>query len=120
MGAPARITSEEQALQAEYRALAIRLEARRSVDEARRGAFSLFAGAIAAGLSLKLAYERWGPEHPRTFGGPLLTFFLATGAALLCLLAALAFFARARRRMRVEDQDFARLRGLRARLGLDP
>jgi hypothetical protein len=107
------------ALRAEHDALAGRLAIRRSVDDLRKAAYAGFAGAIALGLAVKLAFDRWLSVRPTRFQGPPVFFFvaLAIAAALLGLTAWWA--ARGRRHRREEDALFARLLALRARLGLD-
>ncbi len=111
---------DEAALRAEHDGLSLKLASRRSIDAMRRGAYAAFALVITSGLSAKLAYDRWGPYHPRAFKSPPVFFYLALAAALTCLAVAGLSFAKARRQMRVEDADFARLRALREQLGLDP
>jgi hypothetical protein len=111
--------SEERGLSAEHDALAARLSARASVDEVRSGARALFGLVISGGMAAKLGYGRWGPSHPRAFGAPPIFFWAALAAALACAAIATVAFARARRHMRLEDDDFARLRALRAILGID-
>ncbi len=117
---PAVDGEDRAALRAEHDALAARLASRASIDDVRRGAYAAFAFVILGGIAAKLAYDRWGPYHPRAFRGPPIFFFLAAAAAVGLAAWAAVSFARARRRMRGEDADFARLRALRARLGLDP
>ncbi len=109
---------EEQALRAEHDALAERLAARASVDDMRRGFYSVFFLVITAGLAAKLGYDRWGPYHPRAFKGPPVLVFLAMAAALICVLVGALSFARGRRKMRAEEAEFARLRSMREKLGL--
>jgi hypothetical protein len=116
----APLHDDEAALRAEHDGLSSKLTSRRSIDAMRRGLYATFALAIASGLSAKLAYDRWGPYHPRAFKSPPIFFYLALAAALTCFAVAGLSFTRARRQMRVEDADFARLRDLRQRLGLDP
>ena len=105
---------------AEHDALAARLESRRSVDLVRRGAYAAFLALIATGLSVKLAYDRWFSVRATRFQGPP-AYFLAAALAAVLLAAYTAWsLVRAVRLMRSEDADFARLRELRGRLGLDP
>ena len=112
------------ALRAEHDALARRLEIRRSIDVARRGAYQIFAGLIAVGAAIALAWDRWGTLRPglvrKPVTGPPFFLYLAIAAALVLLLLAIRSFLRARRLMREEDALFARLRALRGTLGLDP
>ncbi len=109
---------EEQALRAEHDALAERLAVRPSVDDMRRGFYAIFFVVITAGLAAKLAYDRWGPTHPRAFRGPPVLVFLALGIALACGAVAAYSFARGRRKMRAEAAEFDRLKALRERLGI--
>ena len=113
------VRGETGALRAEHDQLARKLATRRSIDQVRRGAWASFLLVITAGLAGKLAWDRWGSTHPRAFKGPPALFFLALAAALACLAVALTAFRRARRLMRQEDQEFARLRALRRELGIE-
>lgn len=111
---------EEEALRAEYDALAGRLSARASVDDLRRGFYAVFFLLITAGLAAKLAWDRWGPYHPRAFKGPPILVYLAVAAALLSAAVAAFSFLRGRRKMLVEAAEFARLKSMREKLGLGP
>lgn len=112
------------ALRAEHDALAARLESRGSVDAARSGLYQIFAGLISAGLSLALAWDRWGRLRPgvvrKAIHGPPVFFYLAISAMTVLLLLAVRSFVRSRRLMLQEDALFARFRDLRATLGIDP
>ena len=115
--------SDPMALRAEHDALAERLAARRSVDHVRAGAYIGFAAFIGVGLSVKLAWDRWGPPRPGVVkklphGIPLFFILAVIAAAILALFAARAL-RRAGALRREEDALFARLRALRAALGLD-
>lgn len=103
----------------EHDELARRLAARRSIDHVRRGSYAAFLLVVTGGLAGKLAWDRWWSTHPRAFKGPPALFFLALAAALACLAVGASAFARARRLMREEDRDFARLQALRHELELD-
>ncbi len=118
MGAAAE-RSEERGPRAEHDALAARLSARASIDEVRSGAWALFGLVITGGMATKLGYGRWGPSHPQAFRAPPIFVWAALVAALACAAIAAVALARARRHMRLEDADFARLRELRAVLGID-
>ena len=109
-----------EALRAEHDALHARLAIRRSIDLVRRGAYAGFAGFLASGLAVKLAYDRWFSVRLTRFKGPPVFFFLALGLGLVLLALAASFAARARRLMREEDALYARMRALRDELGLDP
>ena len=111
-----------EALRAEHDELARRVAARTSIDDVRRGAYAAFAGFVATGLTVKFAWDRWGwgPRPARPPGRYPLLFLAALTLAVLLVGWAAASFVRARRRMKLEDADFARLREVRARLGIEP
>jgi hypothetical protein len=115
---------ETGALRAEHDALAKQLEVRRSIDVARRGAYEIFAGLIAVGTSIALAWDRWGKLKPglvrKVAKGPPVFLYLAMAAAVVLLALAIRSFVRARRLMRDEDALYARFRALRETLRLDP
>jgi hypothetical protein len=108
------------ALRVEHDGLAERLAARSSIDLVRRGAFIGFAGFIASGLTVKLGFDRWFSTRPTRFKGPPVFFFCALVLALVLVSIAAWYLIHARRRMRVEDAQFARMQELRSRLELDP
>jgi len=114
-------STEEAALRAEHDVLAGRVATRHSIDDVRKGAYASFGLVMAAGLTVKFAWDRWGwglrPVRPP--GRYPLLFLAALGLALFLAVFAVAAFLRARRAMQVEDADFARLREIRARLGID-
>jgi hypothetical protein len=114
------MTDDPGALRREHDRLAAQLEARRSIDLVRRGAYSGFAGFLASGVAVKLAYDRWFSVRPTRFRGPPVYFFAALSVAIVLVVAAVVLVAKARRLMRAEDQLFARMRALRDRLELDP
>jgi hypothetical protein len=118
-----RRSAPDAALRAEHDELARRLESRLSVDEARRGLQRLFVGLIAVGLSVKLAFDRWGELAPgavrKPHGGPPLFLWIASAAAVVLLVLAVRALLAARRLSRDEDRLYARFRRLRAELGLD-
>ncbi len=111
------------ALRAEHDALGERLAARRSIDELRKALYLLFGGLISVGLTVKLAWDRWGVLKPgivrKVHAGPPLFLLLATALTLVLLGLAIRGLVRARALMRDEDALFARFRAVRARLGLD-
>jgi hypothetical protein len=112
------------ALRAEHDALAEKLAIRRSVDLIRRGAYVGFAAFIGVGLSVKLAWDRWGTPKPgvprKIFHGPPLFFFLATIATIVLIVLAARHLVRASRLGREEDRLFARMKSLRDQLRLEP
>jgi hypothetical protein len=111
------------ALRAEHDALAEKLALRRSVDHVRSGAYVGFAALIGVGLSVKLAWDRWGPPRPGVVRkiphGPPLFFVLAAFATVVLALVAARAFRRAATLRRDEDALFVRFRALREALGLD-
>ncbi len=112
---------EEQALRSEHDELARRVATRRSIDDVRRGAYAAFAFFIATGLTIKFAWDRWGwgPKPARAPGRYPLLFLGALVLAVALAWVAVSAFRKARALMRTEDRDFARLREIRARLGID-
>ncbi len=115
--------ADDAALRAEHDALGERLAARRSIDELRRALYLVFFGLISVGLTVKLAWDRWGVLKPgvlrKVHAGRPLFFLLALALTLVLLSLAIRGLLRARALMREEDALFARFRALRARLGLD-
>ena len=111
----------EAALRTEHDLLAGRVSARRSIDDVRKGAYAAFGLVMSAGLTVKFAWDRWGwgPRPARPPGRYPLLFLLALVLSIGLAIFAVAAFRRARRAMRVEDRDFARLREVRERLGID-
>jgi hypothetical protein len=107
-------------LRAEHDRLAARLEIRRSIDHVRQGAYGLFFAFISSGMAVKLAWDRWWSVRPTRFKGPPIYFFAVAAVALALIAFTVRAFLRARRHMAEENVAFARLRELRARLGLDP
>ncbi len=128
---PAKDPPSDVDLRAEHEVLMKRLEARRSIDLAKRGAIQGFAAFLALGFVAVLAWDRWGHrwalDHGFTRtpilkppGAGLPFFFLLALAVFAALLAAtVRTLLRSRAIMREEDRDFARLEALRSRLGLD-
>jgi hypothetical protein len=113
---------EEAELRAEHDRLASRVAIRRSIDDVRRGAYAAFAFFVATSLSIKFAWDRWGwgPKSGRPPGKYPLLFLAALVIAIVVGAFAYRSFRRARLAMQVEDQDFARLREIRGRLGIEP
>jgi heme exporter protein D len=114
----------EAGLRAEHDALGERLAARRSVDEVRKALYLIFFGLLSVGLTVKLAWDRWGALGPgvarKLHPGPPLFLWIATAATLVLLVLAIRAFLRARRLVSEEEALFARYRALRDALGLDP
>jgi hypothetical protein len=117
----ARAGGDDAALRAEHDELAARVATRGSIDDVRRGAYAAFAFLISSGLTVKFAWDRWGtgPRPLKPIGRYPILFVVALAIAVVLGWVAATSFAAARRKMRVEDRDFARLRELRSRLGID-
>jgi hypothetical protein len=111
----------EDALRTEHDLLAGRVSARRSIDDVRKGAYAAFGLVMSVGLTIKFAWDRWGwgPSPARPPGRYPLLFLFALALSIGLSIFAFAAFRRARSAMRVEDRDFARLREIRDRLGID-
>jgi len=113
---------EASRLREEHDRLARAVATRSSIDEVRRGAYASFAAFVSTGLAAKFAWDRWGwgPHRaPIRSRFPLL-FLAGLLLALLFVAVASLAFTRARRLMRDEDRDFARLQEIRERLGIEP
>ena len=109
-------------LRAEHDSLGRRLAVRTSIDAAKVALQHLFVGLLCVGLTVKLAWDRWGALKPgvvRTVRGPPLFLWIATAVAVVLLALAIRALARARTLAREEDRLFARFREVRAELGLD-
>ena len=115
--------ADAAALRAEHDALGQKLAARRSIDELRRALYLVFVGLICVGLTIKLAWDRWGVLKPgvvrKVLPGRPLFFLVAIAVTIVLLSLAIRGFLRTRALMRDEDALFARYRALRDRLGLD-
>jgi hypothetical protein len=111
------------ALRAEHDELARQLEVRFSIDHLRRGLMRIFVGLISAGVTVKLAWDRWGVLKPGVVRKPVvgrpLFFWTATAVTLVVLAIGIASLVRARRLAREEDRLFVRFRELRGKLGLE-
>jgi hypothetical protein len=108
-----------QRLRAEHDDLAKQLVRRTSIDEARKAVYAGFAGLIAAGLAVRLAFDRWLGARPVAAEGLPVLFLLALAAALVLLPLALRWTVRSRREMRREDALWARFQAVRDQLGFD-
>jgi hypothetical protein len=124
MSSTPHASAAPEALRAEHDDLARRLEIRRSVDVVRRALYQLFFGLLSVGLTVKLAWDRWGTLAPgavrKVHRGPPLFLWLAGAAAFCLLVLAVRSFVRTRRLQREEDALYARYRALRLALRLDP
>src|SRR5512143_2883415 len=98
-GAPSPAPADA-ALRAEHDALGEKLAARRSIDEARKALYLVFFGLISVGLTVKLAWDRWGILKPgiarKAQPGRPLFFLVATAVTLVLLSLAIRAFLRAR------------------------
>jgi hypothetical protein len=112
------------ALRAEHDSLAQRLAVRRSVDLSRVALYEVFFGLLSVGLTVKLAFDRWGPVRPgvvrKLHAGPPVFLLVAAMVAIVLLVLAIRTFLAARRHAREEDALYARFREVRAVLRLDP
>lgn len=113
------MSQPDPGLREEHDRLAARLATRTSIDHVRRGAYALFLSIVTGGLALKLAYDRWVSVRATRFRGPPIFFFATAALAAFLVAFTVWSFVRARRRMKVEDADFARMRDLRRELELD-
>ena len=111
-------------LRAEHDDLGRRLEIRASIDALRHGLLRTFFELIACGLSVKLAWDRWGVLKPgvvrKIHRGPPLFLWIAIAVTIVLLVLGIVSLVRARRLARDEDRLFARYLELRAKLGLAP
>lgn len=111
------------ALRAEHDALADRLALRESILLARRALRQLFAGLIAMGFAIALAWDRWGPLKPGVVRPyePRPPFFMYVAMIVTAILMVLAVRTslRVRRELAEEDRLHARYEELRRVLGLD-
>src|SRR4051812_885794 len=96
-----------EALRAEHDALARRLEVRASIDHLRKGLLRVFFGLISTGVTVKLAWDRWGTLNPaavrRFHAGPPLFLWIATLLTVVLLVLAIGSLLRARKLAREED-----------------
>lgn len=117
---PAPLPAEDLAapLRAEHDALAQKLAIRRSIDALRLGLYSLLGAVLTGGLAAHHFYERLvdGNRAPQIAESVAIPAAAVAGAAFI---VAVVSFLRSHRLMGREDDDFAKLRALRARLGLD-
>jgi hypothetical protein len=114
---------DEGALRAEHDVLADKLKVRRSVEALRTAAYSGFAAALSFGLTLKLAWDRWGwsrlPKPPPRGRYPILVIVAVILFGVLAWVTARAL-RRARARREVEERLAVRYEELRRTLRLDP
>ena len=110
-------------LRAEHDALLSRLSVRHSIDEVRKASYLVFGGLIGTGLSIRLAWDRWGALNPgavrKVHGGPPILLWLAMAATVVLLAYSIRSLLRARRLLREEEGLHGRLVRIRSDLGLD-
>jgi len=110
------------ALRAEHDRIAEEIGTRRSVDHVQNGGVLGFFSFIAVGLTVKLAWDRWGwlparkPEPPP---GVPMWFLVALLVAAVLVGFTVREFLRARSLGAVEAEKFHRMLALRKELGLD-
>jgi hypothetical protein len=111
------------ALRAEHDDLARRLEARASVDQARRGLVLLAVAFVATGVSWAFLWDRYAKvpsEAVQAHPGWFTAGYLATGLlAVVLWVAGAVALARRGRLARDEAALFSRLQELRRKLELD-
>jgi hypothetical protein len=110
------------ALRAEHDRIAEEIGTRLSVDHVQNGGVLAFFSVIATGLTVKLAWDRWGwlPTHkPEAPPGIPAWFLMALVLAAVLMLFTVREFRRARRLRALEGEKFQRLLELRKELGLD-
>jgi hypothetical protein len=120
---PAHSEPRKAALRAEHDDLARRLEARASVDEARRGLTLVFLALVSTGVSWAFLWDRFAKapsravvEHPGWF---TIGYWAAGVVAAVLWLAGAVALVRRRRLARDEAALFSRLQELRRKLELD-
>jgi hypothetical protein len=110
------------ALRAEHDLIAEEIGTRRSVDHVQTGGVLGFFSFISVGLTLKLAWDRWGwlpvNKPPPPVGIPM-WFLLALVLAAVLVGFTVREFRRARVLRAVEAEKFERLLALRRELELD-
>jgi hypothetical protein len=110
------------ALRAEHDRIAEEIGTRLSVDHVQNGGVLSFFSFIAAGLTAKLAWDRWGwlpVNRPPPPPGIPAWFLMALVVAAVLIGFAVREFLRARALRVVEDEKFRRLLELRRELELD-
>jgi hypothetical protein len=118
------LTEQERrlALRAEHDRIAEEIGTRLSVDHVQNGGVLAFFTFIAVGLTIKLAWDRWGwlpANKPEAPPGIPAWFLMGLVLAAVLLLFTVREFRRARRLRALEGEKFQRLLELRKELGLD-
>jgi hypothetical protein len=110
------------ALRAEHDRIAEEIGTRRSVDHVQTGGVLAFFSFISVGLTLKLAWDRWGwlpVNKPAPPPGVPMWFLMALVLAAVLVGFTVREFLRARVLRAVEAEKFERLLALRRELELD-
>jgi hypothetical protein len=110
------------ALRAEHDRIAEEIGTRLSVDHVQNGGVLAFFSFISVGLTVKLAWDRWGwlpVRKPAPPPGVPMWFLLALLVAAVLVGFAVREFLRARSLRAVEDEKFHRMMALRKELELD-
>ncbi len=119
---PAPGQDPRAALRAEHDRIAEEIGTRRSVDHVQTGGVLAFFSFIGAGMTAKLAWDRWGwlpVNKPPAPPGIPMWFMLALLAAAVLIGFTIREFRRAAALRAVEEAKFHRLLALRKELGLD-
>jgi type VI protein secretion system component VasK len=110
------------ALRAEHDRIAEEIGTRLSVDHVQNGGVLAFFSVIAVGLTVKLAWDRWGwlpVNKPKPPPGVPAWVLMALVLAAVLIGFSVRELLRARRLRAVEDEKFQRLLLLRKELELD-
>jgi hypothetical protein len=110
------------ALRAEHDRIAEEIGTRRSVDHVQSGGVLAFFSFISIGLTVKLAWDRWGwlpVNKPAPPPGVPMWFLMALALAAALTWFTVREFVRARSLRAVEEAKFHRLLALRKELELD-
>jgi uncharacterized membrane protein YcjF (UPF0283 family) len=110
------------ALRAEHDQIAEEIGTRLSVDHVQNGGVLAFFSFISVGLTVKLAWDRWGwlpVNKPPPPPGVAAWFLMALVVAAALIGFTVREFFRARRLRVVEAEKFERLLALRRELELD-
>jgi hypothetical protein len=109
-------------LRTEHDRIAEEIGTRLSVDHVQNGGVLAFFAFISVGLTVKLAWDRWGwlpVNRPLAEPGVPMWFLMAMAVAATLVGFTVREFLRARVLRAVEAEKFHRLLALRKELGLD-
>jgi hypothetical protein len=110
------------ALRAEHDRIAEEIGTRKSVDHVQNGGVLAFFAFISVGLTVKLAWDRWGwlpVNKPPPPPGMPMWFAMAMVLAIVLIAFTVREFVRASACRAVELEKFERLKALRRVLELD-